>query len=147
MFFNGSQGNDLFDLTRQYTDFYAFPGAVSTRTLDAWSPSNPTSMMPSPNAKAPTIEYQSSSYYVQDGSFFRMRNLQVGYTLPTDRLFSGRVSNMRIYASATNLFTITGYSGMDPEVSQYSSTFSAPGVDMGIYPVPRQYLLGLSVTF
>src|SRR5690606_10509575 len=64
MFFNGSQGNDLFDLTRQYTDFYAFPGAVSTRTLDAWSPSNPTSMMPSPHAKAPTIEYQSSSYYL-----------------------------------------------------------------------------------
>jgi TonB-linked outer membrane protein, SusC/RagA family len=147
MFFNGSQGNDLFDLTRQYTDFYAFPGAVSTRTLNAWSPENPTSMMPSPNSKAPTIEYQSSSYYVQDGSFFRMRNLQVGYTFPAERMFSGRVSGLRVYASATNLFTITGYSGMDPEVSQYSSTFSAPGVDMGVYPVPRQYLLGLSVTF
>ncbi len=147
MFFNGSQGNDLFDLTRQYTDFYAFPGAVSTRVLDAWSPSNPTSMMPSAYADAPTIEYQSSSYYVQDGSFFRMRNLQVGYTLPVNQLFQGRVSNLRVYASATNLFTITGYSGMDPEVSQYSSTFSGPGVDMGVYPVPRQYLLGLSVTF
>ncbi len=147
MFFNGSQGNDLFDLTRQYTDFYAFPGAVSTRTLGAWSPSNPTSMMPSANAKAPTIEYQSSSYYVQDGSFFRMRNVQVGYTVPGERLFGGKIANLRIYASATNLFTITGYSGMDPEVSQYSSTFSAPGVDMGVYPVPRQYLLGLSVTF
>ncbi len=147
MFFNGSQGNGLFDLTRQYTDFYAFPGAVSTRVLDAWSPSNPTSMMPSPNANAPTIEYQSSSYYVQDGSFFRMRNVQVGYTLPTQRMFAGKVANLRVYGSVTNLFTITGYSGMDPEVSQYSSTFSGPGVDMGVYPVPRQYLLGLSVTF
>src|SRR5690606_12852502 len=107
MFFNGSQGNELFDLTRQYTDFYAFPGAVSTRTLNAWSPSNSSSMMPSPNAKAPTIEYQSSSYYVQDGSFFRMKSLQIGYTLPVDRMFQGRVSNLRIYASATNLFTIT----------------------------------------
>ncbi|PPL02442.1 TonB-linked outer membrane protein, SusC/RagA family [Parapedobacter indicus] len=147
MFFNGSQGNELFDLTRQYTDFYAFPGAVSTRTLNAWSPSNPNSMMPSPHAKAPTIEYQSSSYYVQDGSFFRMRNLQLGYTLPADRMFQGKVSNLRVYASVTNLFTVTGYSGMDPEVSQYSSDFTAPGVDMGVYPVPRQYLLGLSVTF
>ena len=147
MFFNGSQGNDLFDLTRQYTDFYAFPGAVSTRTLDAWSPSNPGSMMPSPNANAPTIEYQSSSYYVQDGSFFRMRNVQLGYTLPVQRMFAGKVSNLRVYGSVTNLFTITGYSGMDPEVSQYSSTFTAPGVDMGVYPVPRQYLLGLSLTF
>ncbi len=148
MFFNGSRGNDLFDLTRQYTDFYAFPGSVSTRTLDAWSPSNPGSMVPSAYANAPTIERQSSSYYVQDGSFFRMKNLQIGYTLPTDRMFQGRVSNLRVYASVTNLFTITGYSGMDPEVSQYGSTgFTGPGVDMGVYPVPRQYLLGLSVTF
>jgi len=147
MFFNGSQGNDLFDLTRQYTDFYAFPGAVSTRTLDAWSPENPGSMMPSPHSKAPTIEYQSSSYYVQDGSFFRMRNLQLGYNVPVSNAFQGRVAALRLYASVTNLFTITGYSGMDPEVSQYSSTFTAPGVDMGVYPVPRQYLLGVSVTF
>src|SRR5690606_31160082 len=127
MFFNGSQGNDLFDLTRQYTDFYAFPGAVSTRTLDAWSPENPGSMMPSPHSKAPTIEYQSSSYYVQDGSFFRMRNLQLGYNVPVSNAFQGRVAALRLYASVTNLFTITGYSGMDPEVSQYSSTFTAPG--------------------
>lgn len=148
MFFNGSQGNDLFDLTRQYTDFYAFPGSVSTRTLNAWSPSNPGSKIPSAYANAPTIERQSSSYYVQDGSFFRMKNLQIGYTLPANRMLQGRVSNLRIYASATNLFTITGYSGMDPEVSQYGATgFTGPGVDMGVYPVPRQYLLGLSVTF
>lgn len=147
LFFNGSQGNQLFDLTRQYTDFYAFPGAVSTRTLDAWSPSNPKSMMPSPNAEAPTIEYQSSSYYVQDGSFLRMKNLQVGYNFPADRMFKGSISALRLYVSATNLFTITSYSGMDPEVSQYSSTYTAPGVDMGVYPIPRQYLLGLNVTF
>ncbi|WP_346237538.1 TonB-dependent receptor [Niabella insulamsoli] len=148
MFFNGSQGNELFDLTRQYTDFYAFPGAVSTRTLNAWDPvSNPGSMMPSASSAAPTIEYQSSSYYVQDGSFFRMKNLQLGYNFPVDKMFGGYISNLRLYVSASNLFIITRYSGMDPEVSQYSSTFTAPGVDMGIYPVPRQYLLGLNVTF
>lgn len=147
MFFNGSQGNDLFDLTRQYTDFFAFPGAVSTRTLNAWSPDNPKSMMPSANAEAPSIEYQSSSYYVQDGSFFRMKNLQIGYNFPVESMFHGTISNLRVYVSATNLFTITSYSGMDPEVSQYSSTYTAPGVDMGVYPLPRQYLLGLNVTF
>ncbi len=147
MFFNGSQGNELFDLTRQYTDFYAFPGAVSVRTLDAWSPQNVNSKIPSPNADAPSIEYQSSSYYVQDGSFFRMKNLQVGYNFRVENLFKGRISNLRLYVSATNLFILTKYSGMDPEVSQYSSTYTAPGVDMGVYPIPRQYLLGLNVTF
>src|SRR5690625_1369387 len=147
MFFNGSQGNDLFDLTRQFTDFYAFPGAVSVRTLDAWSPENPDGKLVSPNADAPTIEYQSSSYYVQDGSYFRMKNLQLGYTFPTSQVLNGAISNLRFYISATNLFTITSYSGMDPEVSQYSSTFTGPGVDMGVYPVPRQFLLGLNVVF
>lgn len=147
MFFNGSQGNDIFQLTRQYTDLFAFPGAVSTRTLNAWSPENPNSTIPSAYADAPTFERQSSSYYVQDGSFLRMKNLQIGYTVPVEEVFQGYVSKLRVYASATNLFTITDYTGMDPEVSQYSSTFSAPGVDMGVYPVPRQYLLGFSVTF
>lgn len=145
MFFNGTQGNELFDLTRQYTDFYAFPGAVSVRTLDAWSPENPTSMMPSAYDEPPTIEFQSSSYYVQDGSFFRMKNLQLGYSFPTENRLGNYVSGIRLYVSATNLFTITSYSGMDPEVSQYSSTFTAPGVDMGVYPVPRQYLVGINL--
>ena len=147
MFFNGSQGNDLFDLTRQYTDFFAFAGAVSTRTLDAWSKDNPNSMMPSANAEAPTIEYQSSSYYVQDGSYFKMKNLQLGYSLPVEHMFQGSISNLRVYVSATNIFTLTSYSGMDPEVSQYSSTYTAPGVDMGVYPIPRQYLVGVNITF
>lgn len=147
MFFNGSYGNDLFDLTRQYTDFYAFPGAVSVRTLNAWSPSNPNSKTPSPNSQAPTIEFQSSSYYVQSGSFFRMKNLQIGYTFPASEWFRNVISNLRVYVSATNLFLITKYSGMDPEVSQYSDVFTAPGVDMGVYPIPRQYLLGVNVTF
>lgn len=146
MFFNGSHGNDLFDLTRQYTDFYAFPGAVSVRTLDAWSPENPNSLMPSPYDEPPTIEYQSSSYYVQDGSFFRMKNLQLGYNFPVNNMFGNHISGLRVYLSATNLFLITSYSGMDPEVSQYSSTFTAPGVDMGVYPIPRQYLFGINLT-
>lgn len=147
MFFNGSQGNDLFDLTRQYTDFYAFPGAVSVRTLDAWSPSNPNSLIPSPYDEPPTIEFQSSSYYVQDGSFFRMKNLQVGYNFQMGNMASSAIQGLRLYVSATNLFILTSYSGMDPEVSQYSSTFTAPGVDMGVYPIPRQYLVGLNLTF
>lgn len=146
MFFNGTQGNELFDLTRQYTDFYAFPGAVSVRTLDAWSPENPESMIPSAYDEPPTIEFQSSSYYVQDGSFFRMKNLQLGYTLPVEDLFNSPYTSLRVYVSATNLFTITSYSGMDPEVSQYSSTFTAPGVDMGVYPIPRQYLVGVNIS-
>jgi len=146
MFFNGSQGNDLYEVTRQFTDFGLFGGAISERLLNAWSPSNPNSMVPSPYDQRSAYEMNSSSYYIQDGSFFRMKNLQLGYTFG-DKIAGKYVKGLRAYLSATNLFTLTKYTGMDPEVSQLSSTFSAPGVDSGIYPVSRQYLIGLSLTF
>jgi TonB-linked SusC/RagA family outer membrane protein len=149
MFFNGSQGNDLYDANRYFTDFSTFAGAKSTRLLNAWSPTNTASMIPSANINAAEIEYASSSYYVQDGSFFRMKNLQIGYSLPAEKLFGAKsgINKFRIYASTTNVFTITDYTGLDPEVSQESSTFSAPGIDRGIYPNPRQFIFGLSVGF
>ncbi|WP_316750937.1 TonB-dependent receptor [Pedobacter gandavensis] len=149
MFFNGVQGIDLYEATRYFTDFSTFTGAKSARMLDAWSPTNTGSMIPSPNIKASDFEYASSSYYIQDGSYLRMKNLQIGYSLPVDKVFGPKwgVNKLRIYASATNLFTITKYTGLDPEVSQETETYSALGVDRGIYPSPRQFLLGLSVGF
>jgi TonB-linked SusC/RagA family outer membrane protein len=149
LFFNGVQGNDLYDANRYFTDFSTFAGARSTRLLNAWSPTNTSSLIPSPYNNAAEIEYASSSYYIQNGSFFRMKNLQIGYSLPAQKIFGSKlgINKFRIYASATNLFTITDYTGLDPEVSQESSTFSAPGVDRGIYPNARQFLLGLSVGF
>jgi len=146
-FFNGVQGNDIYEATRYFTDFPTFDGARSARLLDAWSPTNTSSMIPSAYAGVSDMEYASSSYYVQNGSFFRMKNLQIGYTLPLKQNSKLGVTKIRIYASATNLFTVTKYTGMDPEVSQESDTFSVPGLDRGIYPSPRQYLLGLSVGF
>jgi TonB-linked SusC/RagA family outer membrane protein len=147
MFFNGVQGNDLYQATRYFTDFPTFDGARSTRLLDAWSPTNTGSTIPSPYVGVSDLEYASSSYYVQNGSFFRMKNIQVGYTFPLKQDSKLGISKLRIYASATNIFTITKYTGLDPEVSQESDTFSVLGLDRGIYPNPRQFLLGLSVGF
>lgn len=148
MFFNGVQGNDIYEATRYFTDFPTFDGARSTRLLNAWSPTNTGSMIPSPYVGVSDLEYASSDYYVQNGSFFRMKNIQIGYTIPVKALGTKLgVSKIRIYASATNLFTITKYTGLDPEISQESDTFSVPGLDRGIYPSPRQFLLGLSVGF
>jgi TonB-linked SusC/RagA family outer membrane protein len=148
-FFNGVQGNDLYEATRYFTDFPTFDGARSTRLLNAWSPSNPTSTVPSPYVGVSDLEYASSSYFVQDGSFFRMKNLQLGYSLPVNKVFGPKIgiSKLRAYVSATNIFTLTKYTGLDPEVSQESDTFSAVGVDRGIYPSPRQFLLGINVGF
>jgi TonB-linked SusC/RagA family outer membrane protein len=149
MFFNGVQGNDLYDTNRYFTDFPTFQGAKSTRLLNAWSPTNTSSNIPSTTGTAAEIEYESSSYYVQDGSFFRMKNLQIGYTIPAEKVFGSKwgISKFRVYASTTNVFTITNYTGLDPEVSAEAETYSALGVDRGIYPNPRQFLLGVSVGF
>lgn len=148
-FFNGVQGNDLYEATRYFTDFPTFDGARSTRLLNAWSPTNTSSLIPSPYVGVSDMEYASSSYYVQNGSFLRFKNLQIGYTVPAKKLFgpNSGFSKLRVYVSATNLFTITKYTGLDPEVSQETDTFSAPGVDRGIYPSPRQYLLGINAAF
>lgn len=104
-------------------------------------------MIPSLYRGASDFEYASSSYYVQDGSFFRMKNLQIGYSFPTEQLFGKAISKMRVYLGATNLFTITDYTGLDPEISQEDSTFPVLGVDRGIYPVSRQFIIGLNVGF
>jgi len=146
LFFNGSQGNDIFEQTRYYTDFNGFDGAVSKRMLNAWSPTNTGSMIPSPYRGRSTTELQSSSYYIQNGSFLKLKNLQIGYDLSSAIRKNG-ISKLRLYIAATNVFTITKYTGLDPEVSSVSSTYSAPGVDYGIVPMSRQFLIGVNATF
>ncbi|WP_316799980.1 TonB-dependent receptor [Pedobacter frigidisoli] len=147
-FIYGVQGNDIFEATRYFTDFPSFDGAKSTRLLDAWSPTNRSSNIPSAYAGASDVEFASSSYYIQNGSFVRLKNVQLGYTIPS-KVFGTKsgISRFRIYASASNLFTITKYTGLDPEVTQITDTFTAPGVDQGVYPSPRQFLLGINVGF
>lgn len=149
LFFYGSQGNDVFDMTRFFTDFNVFSGAKSTRLLDAWSPTNMNSTMPSLTADASPYEYATSSYYVQDASFLKLKNLQIGYTFPVQKVFGQNtgLSKLRVYLGATNLFTITKYDGMDPEVSATPSDYPAIGVNLGTYPQARQYLFGFSLGF
>jgi hypothetical protein len=161
-FLYGVQGNDLFEATRYFTDFPSFAGAKSTRLLNAWSPSNSSSLTPSAYVGASDVELASSSYYIQDGSFLRLKNIQIGYSIPVAKAFGAKsgINRLRVYVSATNLFTITNYTGLDPEVSQTrdasssvgssgppADTFSALGVDKGVYPSPRQFLIGINVGF
>lgn len=142
-YFYGSQGNENYEATRYFTDFGVFKGQKSDRVLEAWSSTNTSSMIPSQTLDASPYEYASSSYYVQDASFFKMKNLQVGYNFNLKE--NSRVRNFRMYLGVTNLFTITKYQGLDPEVSATPSTYSALGVDFGVYPQSRQFLLGLSL--
>ena len=87
-----------------------------------------------------------SLYFVEDGSYLRMKILQVGYNIPTTSLSRLGLERARIYAQAQNLFTITNYSGLDPEVNfTGSGTTSQMGIDQGVYPASRLFQMGISI--
>jgi len=83
--------------------------------------------------------------YLEDASFLRLKNLTIGYTIPSNISKKIGMKNLRAYVTATNLFTLTKYSGLNPEVNISSST--TPGVDNGNYPMARTYTFGLNITF
>lgn len=87
-----------------------------------------------------------SDYYVEDGSFLRLRNMQVGYSLPSSGIEKLNISSIRVYVAANNLFTLTKYQGFDPDIGSAGSTLSA-GVDYGFYPQARTIMTGVTVKF
>ncbi len=148
MFLYGSKGNDLINYVRYWTDFYpSFQGAKSKDLLyNSWSPDRP-------NAKTPIAENESNfsnnavvnSYYLENGSFLKCKSLIIGYTLPSAPLKRIGVDKFRIYLQTSNLFTITKYSGQDPEVTGTNASF---GIDYGTYPNNQKiYTAGVSLTF
>ncbi|AIM36494.1 membrane protein [Sphingobacterium sp. ML3W] len=152
MYFYGSQGNQNYEATRYYTDMGVFDGQKSVRVLDAWSEKNPSGTVPKqelPGYNYVDIESASSTYYIQDASFFKLKNLQLGYNFKTEKLFGADtgIKKLRAYLGVTNLFTITKYEGLDPEITATPSKYPALGVDFGVYPQSRQYMLGVSLGF
>ncbi len=147
-FFYGSQGNDIFNYNRWWLDFWpSFQGQKSKDLLyNSWTPERPNAKTPKASNKSNfSTNTQSTSYYVEDGSFFRLRSLQIGYTLPKDLMQRLKISNARIYVQGVNLFTITKYSGLDPDVNNTADT--AFGIDLGNNPLVKTYMVGLNVGF
>lgn len=139
-FLSGIQGNKIYNISR-----YTYENALGQRNVLAamanrWSPTNPNNEYSSgyQGGRLPV-----SDRFVEDGSFIRMKNITLGYTLPRIK----GVSNIRLYISGNNLFTITDYSGYDPEVNSFGGSNTAIGVDNLVYPAARTYLAGLQVTF
>lgn len=162
IFGNGSQGNDIYNYVRYFADFNTFQGNRSKGALyNAWQPSNPTAapsqwVAANPNATAPIMDANDqtssrpSSYFIEDGSYFRLKSVQLTYNFPEKVLSTIGLSRAQIYVQGQNLFTITGYSGLNPEVSgdEGDTNFgdTTLGFDGGYMPVSRTILLGLNVT-
>lgn len=142
-----SLGNKIFNLSKWYTDFYpSFAGAaVSARVKESWTPDNLDAEAPIfENVSNFSTNVEANSWYVEDGSFLRMQNIAIGYNLPLS-WFNNKVSRARIYASTNNVFTITGYKGLDPGVGGAVDTNF--GIDIGNYPVTRSFMFGAGFTF
>jgi outer membrane receptor protein involved in Fe transport len=158
-FFNGVIGVQRFNSLRRDLESMTGGGVnqLST-TLNRWTPTNPSTTMPRAIAGDPAQNARLSDRWVEDADFFRLKTLQVGYTLP-DNLLGSRTRGTRVYVSATNLFTITPYSGLDPEFGAagantaygnfYAVNGSAlqAGTDFGNIPQPRMFQFGLSTSF
>lgn len=145
-FLYGSQGNDIFNNNKWWVDFWpSFQGQKSQDLLyRSWTPTNTTASVPKASNKSNfSTNTVSSSYYLEDGSFLRMKNLQVGYTLPASSLSKVYLKSVRVYVQAVNLFTVTKYSGLDPEIGGGDRAF---GVDAGNYPNVKQFIIGLNLT-
>ncbi|SFD31690.1 SusC/RagA family TonB-linked outer membrane protein [Spirosoma endophyticum] len=143
-----SLGNSIFNNSKWYTDFYpSFPGAaVSARVKDSWLPTHTDTNVPIfENTSNFSTNQVANSYYVENGSYGRMQYLTLGYTFPATLLDRLNLSRLRLSLSATNLFTITKYSGLDPAVG--GSADQNFGIDIGNYPVTRGYNVGLSFGF
>lgn len=113
--------------------------------LDRWTPENPDAELPRLVSSDPNNNQRPSDFYVEDGTFLRLRNLQIGYTLPQKLAEKAQLRDVRVYLSANNIFTLTNYRGFDPEIGT-SGWILDTGIDKGFYPSNRVLGLGLKVS-
>ncbi|WP_430931484.1 SusC/RagA family TonB-linked outer membrane protein [Saccharicrinis sp. 156] len=145
----GSYGNDIINWTRKVTEGMTEPyGNQSVKVANRYTSSNTDTDMPRYVSGDPNSNARVSDRYVEDGSFLRIQNITLGYTLPEKWIKkTGIISNLRAYATIQNLHTFTNYSGYDPDIGGHSNNALLAGIDNGRYPVPRTYLFGLKLDF
>ena len=151
-----SIGNDIFAMYKYYTHYGALQSAYSKDRRDnSWDPvSNPNGIYPmwaTATGESTIAANESNSSYIEDGSFLRMQTLTLGYTLPKKWMDKIHMEKIRIYGQVSNVFTISGYSGLDPQVRTDDGSGNSKdrnmGTDFGSYGMPRQMIVGVNVTF
>jgi TonB-dependent starch-binding outer membrane protein SusC len=152
VFFQGVQGNKIYNATRTATEGMIRFFNAGTQVLNAWTPSHTNTNIPRAISADPNNNARPSNRFVEDGSYLRLKNIILSYNVPANSLQSitkGVVSNISIYISAQNLLTFTKYSGYDPEVGNHipgSSTLTN-GIDYAVYPQPKGFQVGINANF
>ncbi len=155
LFIQGVYGNEIYNGTKVLTQGMMRLFNADKAVLDAWTQAEPNTDIPRAVNGDPNNNARTSSRFVEDGSYLRLKNLTLGYTLPQNLLSTisgGNIASFRLYFTAQNLLTFTGYSGYDPEIGA-STIYSGndarllQGVDFGFYPQPRTFIFGVNMSF
>ena len=152
IYFQGVQGNEIYNATRVITEGMIRFFNAGTKVLDAWTPTHTNTNIPRAISADPNGNARTSSRFVEDGSYLRLKNVMLGYNVPASSLNSltkGVVSNIRIYVSAQNILTFTNYTGYDPEVGNRTPNTSnlTNGIDYSVYPQPKSFIVGIQANF
>lgn len=148
IFFQGSQGNDILSYTLMELNLLSGINNATTEALNRWTPTNTNTDVPKASVGRTR---RVSTRWIYDGSFVRLKNLALGYTLPTTMLERLKINKLRLYVSAQNILTLTDYEGYDPEVNYRSESATDSnrnlGLDYGSYPNAKSYTVGLNIGF
>lgn len=145
LFFYGSYGNEVVNYVSRWIDYGMFNGGLSKKALyESWGSPH---LKDNTKASLPMLDQNDISQYMstaflEDGSYLRLKNLRLGYTVPRSVLERAQIKSLKVYAQVSNLFTLTKYSGLDPEISLGGTSM---GLDQGAWPTPRQVMFGLNL--
>jgi TonB-dependent SusC/RagA subfamily outer membrane receptor len=132
--YNGIKGSNI-NFSNRYASFYE----------DRWRQDNPTNDWFRPLASDRNVNTRPSALFIEDGSYIRLRNITIGYTLPRDLVNKVKAEDLRLFVTLNNILTITDYSGLDPEVGYSSNLPGSLGVDRGIYPLASSIIFGINL--
>ncbi len=140
IFMQGVAGNKIFNANRLYSEAMSVAQNQTTATLNRWTGEGTSNSMPRAIFNDPNKNSRQSDRYVENGSYLRIKNLTLGYTLPSQIAEKAHFTTVRVYVSGLNMYTFTKYSGFDPEVG-------SNGIDNNVYPVTATYSFGINLGF
>lgn len=142
VFIQGTYGNDIFNASRIETESMYDGKNQTTRVLDRWQIPGQITDIPKAN-----FIVKNSTFFIEDGSYLRVKNVSLSYNFSTGKLKRAGINKLQPYFSASNLLTLTKYTGMDPEVNQWGNNGAIQGIDWGTYPHSRSFVVGLNLEF
>ncbi len=146
LFFLGNAGISIYNADRMQGIDPTYPFNMYAETVNRWTGPNTSNTIPRMTTKRDNLNHRTSDLFIEKGDFFRLKNLVLGYTLPSSLMEKAGLTKARVFVTGQNVFTITGYSGLDPELG-YTDGNLQINVDYAQYPQARTWTLGASITF